>query len=389
MFHKYTHINDSNNNEVIDSLIVVLTTVYAFSRVWSHQEDSLANYLPINNSPYIVLSLLVIFILIRIATNLSIYYALQINHFLLLIMLIIIGVLYYYITGDYSFALGPLVGFTLIKTPPSLIFRTICITCLILMSIQYIGFYTGFFFDINPAQWNRETSSGYISRVAFGFGQPNRVFCYVLPIWLGIHYFNNRKLKLVLFISCLVVTYIDYRFTNTRTMLIVLSSMVLLYPIYNKLSDSPNLYYIIKYLFPLALLVSFIISNRFGNSSNLINSVLSGRPQWWGYYLDSPVSFVGSSNNVSLLFNSELPLDNYFLYILYRGGVLFFIIFTLLYSNFLSICFKEKNNYLIFVAISLFIYGFSEPSIKIVTAPYFSLLFTVLINPSIVKCESC
>lgn len=253
--------------------------------------------------------------------------------------------------------------------------------CSLLFVILQMFFYSAGFIRDNvvAGNWIRETNQGLVSRIAFGFGQPNIVFPYILSGWVSIYYMKKSKIRNLFLIICSIVTLVDFAATNTRTMFFPLI-FLLLSPLITRTFQSRSVQFLLILAFPLLTFLSWVIAIFFGSEQNPISSFLSYRPTIWHQYINSGLSLLGPSDGTRQLLESNVPFDNYGLYILYTNGLLIFIFFTVAYGFLTYLSFRISNLKLVMMILVFLIFGFSESRVTIISAPFFPLLFVSLFS---------
>ena len=94
----------------------------------------------------------------------------------------------------------------------------------------------------------------------------------------------------------------------------------------------------------------------------------------------SGFSLFGASAHSAQLFSSGVPLDNYTLDVLYRGGLIVTVLIACWYAAYLwRIARKGQSDSTLFIVLILFIYGFSESNLRFIMAPYLPAMATTII----------
>lgn len=372
------------SDDYLDCALIFLAVLYTYSRVWVHQDDYATGLQPQSPLPYFVALVYVIFFIrkcfVLIKRDAQLF--LQLNKIICVGVCMVLSVAYYLLVGDYSLLLAVSLGIALQDKNAKFIMTTTGAFSLIFLLIQLLGYYSGFFYDIisnHRDPLTRDLGAGNQVRVAFGFGHPNRPFSFLLPVWLSTYYLSGR-LKLALVVVCSVLSVFLFFTTGSRTMLIVIPVILLALFFLSKIKISKLAKWLIYNAYPIFTTISYIAVYTIGFPENPINKLLSGRPQWWGYYVSNGVGIVGPSDGASLVFASGLPLDNFFLDVIYRGGVLLALAMAVWYLIFVWVALKKGDKPTIFSMLILFVYGLSESAIRFVTAPYLPLMMIYLLS---------
>lgn len=171
---------------------------------------------------------------------------------------------------------------------------------------------------------------GYDYRYSLGFTQPNQTMIKFLVI--AISSLVIVKSKKVISILILIITYILFTFTASRTASVILAVVVLFYLLISErvlLTKRFNVF--AKYMFIIGLIFSYYLSVSFNNT--FIDDLLTGRLRINYYFI--------STYDLSLLGHEigDTVFDNAFLHMLVTNGILF----TILYSYYFSRIFKSKS----------------------------------------------
>lgn len=192
----------------------------------------------------------------------------------------------------------------------------------------------------------------------FGFGNPNAMFFYLMPIYTGYIYIRYEKYNWIDRILLWSVAIFVCVTTYSRTGFAVIMLGLIMVEIFKQI-DILKINFI-KILFtniPLILiLVSLFIGFVFATSPKL-NSLLSARPEYWNKYL-SGMSIFGSSKSSSMFYT--YPLDNSYVYLLSLYGILVTIFFVLITNFSLNKFIEQKDYKFVIIATMFFLYGFGE-----------------------------
>lgn len=195
-------------------------------------------------------------------------------------------------------------------------------------------------------------------RYDFGFGNPNAMFFYLMPIYTGYIYIRYEKYnwvdRIVLWSVAIFVSITTY----SRTGFFVIILGLIMVEIFKHIDIFKfNFIKIIVTNIPLILiLVSLFIGVVFAKSPKL-NSLLSARPEYWNKYLSS-MSIFGNAQSNSMFYT--YPLDNSYVYLLSLYGILVTLLFILITNFSLNKFIEQKNYKFIIITTMFFLYGFGE-----------------------------
>ena len=192
----------------------------------------------------------------------------------------------------------------------------------------------------------------------FGFGNPNAMFFYLMPIYTGYIYIRYEKYnwldRIVLWSLAIFVFVITY----SRTGFFVIILGLIMVEIFRYIDIFKfNFIKIVVTNIPLILiLVSLFIGVVFAKNPKL-NSLLSARPEYWNKYL-SNMSIFGNSQSNSMFYT--YPLDNSYVYLLSLYGILVTLLFILITNFSLNKFIEQKNYKFLIITLMFFLYGFGE-----------------------------
>ena len=214
-------------------------------------------------------------------------------------------------------------------------------------------------------------ASEYALVTALGMGNPNTAMSFLLGIVMsGAYLFYDGNHKKKYGVIMLVVTLVVFSFVGSRTGLICALIFILLY-----LADAHRLHLLLKQLVPylmvLLLALSIFVGLKFGQSDNIVNSLLTTRPYQWHLRLDSGAltNLIGNSDTYVTVAGSQserYPLDNQYIYLLARSGWLMLIAVIGIYMNGSK---KNKSPVVTYMVLTSLIQCFVE-----------SLMFTAIVN---------
>lgn len=208
-------------------------------------------------------------------------------------------------------------------------------------------------------------------RYSLGFGHPNLVFLFFLPIALcGYYLYGEKKWYYVLLISSSLIL---YAFCDSRTGLLCIFSIIFFHLFLNKKILNNKFFRIFIDNFIIILTIgTFLLCLLFGHSlSNRVSALLSGRPYYLKSYLDKGMVF-------SLFGHSDISgyvIDNFYLFILIELGIFGFFVYFFIYKNGIKKSLYSKKYILIYLVFC--IYGLAETNMIIGSINF---LFPILIK---------
>lgn len=188
-----------------------------------------------------------------------------------------------------------------------------------------------------------------IKRYSLGYYHPNATYIYFF-ILLCLHFYNktekevNNKENFIL----ILLTFILYKLTLSRTGLICCLSLILLIVIHKSLKRkmSTKIYKLISFL-PILIGVGIIILSLSYTEHNVImsyiNKLLSGRLYYNKIFLlDNTIPIIGI--NMDILNESVLFLDSSYILTYFSHGIIFYFIFLFGYVKLLYNSFGNKKH---------------------------------------------
>lgn len=203
----------------------------------------------------------------------------------------------------------------------------------------------------------RNVSSGTIIRYDLGFGHPNAVFLFLLPIiFSGYYLFNTKK---TFYIISIVGSLVLFNLSNCRTGICCAMLMIglgWLQSFKGKFRKN-NL---LRFAFIVYTIISIFIACKFGGEiKNVANEILSKRPYFWNLYIENDDMFTLFGHNLC----SNWYVDNFYLYLLIELGIVGFVIYGLLYYFSIK---KIKSDYKLALILLIFLtYGMFETNVII------------------------
>lgn len=199
---------------------------------------------------------------------------------------------------------------------------------------------------LNYRTISRLVDGEIVQRNALGFRHPNEMYLYFFFIMIGIYYCIKNKLLYT--IIMVVLSYIMYSITFSRTGFLCSIIFIILIWIYN------NKLKLNKYMYCVGTAVTLILALCFGDINSEINSILSSRPYIYSYYIKNGALF----NIIGSVAISDVTLDNMYLNIIVESGMILYIFYFIFYYS--SGKLLQLDNKLSNIFIITLIYGCFE-----------------------------
>lgn len=291
------------------------------------------------------------------------------------------------ITGNTVYLIGYIFSLSL-----SLIEFDKIMKCYFLINISY------FLSMIILADKNIIEISYMKGRSDLGFKNPNTAFISFFMVWSSFLYLylkskecniyhkkvHSDGLNLNLFKGLGIITLsifplIVYSETKTRTGLLTII-LIFIFTIMINILEKKNISLkFLGYIPQLLTLLSVGLALLCGNNW-IFNKLLSDRPKYWDSYLTHwkyGLNLQGYDNNIrDIVFAERLPLDSGYVFGIYVGGLILFIIFIKLISLSIIQLIKENKMSEVVYMVSILIYSFAETILlDINTNPALILIF--------------
>ena len=206
-------------------------------------------------------------------------------------------------------------------------------------------------------------TSNMVIRDDLGFGNPNRAFLSFYLIWISYLYIKfetyNIKHRIILITSAIIM----YNITYSRTAFITIVLTMIIVEIIRIVDIKKN--HIIIALIPTIIVsITLFIGYRMNNSI-IMNEILSKRPQLWNLFLNNDmykINLFGYDNNIIEYMSrgSKLALDNSYIYILFKNGIVTFLMIIGIYTLMLYMYGKYNKKKEVIIITSILIYSFGE-----------------------------
>lgn len=228
-------------------------------------------------------------------------------------------------------------------------------------------------------------TSNMVVRDDLGFGNPNRAFLSFYLIWISYLYIKfetyNIKDRIILIVSAIIM----YSITYSRTAFITIVLTMIIVEIIRIVDIKKN--HIIIALIPTIIVsITLFIGYRMNNSI-IMNEILSKRPQLWHLFLNNDIykiNLFGYDNNIIEYMSqgSKLALDNSYIYILFKNGLVIFLMIIGVYTLMLYMYGKHNKKKEVIIITSILIYSFGE-SILTDVSTNITLIYIYIVLSSI------
>lgn len=233
-------------------------------------------------------------------------------------------------------------------------------------------------------------------RQSLGFSHPNALAAYWLSICCDYIYLAFNKNKIIKLFICTIITFIIGYITDSRTVIICVSLMIILL-LYNNYLNNKIIKKIVIFL-PYLLFALSLSSAYLYKSSDLIKNIdrlLSKRIYYTEQYLQKyDINLFGqkietvSSVQSRLLNISPQILDNSYIVLLLKFGIILLFCSCLLLSLGLKLSYRERDKLLIIILIIFMIVGLFENWLIKINYNPFILSFSSLIYRERKKIDS-
>jgi len=233
-------------------------------------------------------------------------------------------------------------------------------------------------------------------RQSLGFSHPNALAAYWLSICCDYIYLAFNKNKIIKLFICTIITFIIGYITDSRTVIICVSLMIILL-LYNNYLNNKIIKKIVIFL-PYLLFALSLSSAYLYKSSDLIKNIdrsLSKRIYYTEQYLQKyDINLFGqkietvSTVQSRLLSISPQILDNSYIVLLLKFGIILLFCSCLLLSLRLKLSYRERDKLLIIILIIFMIVGLFENWLIKINYNPFILSFSSLIYRERKKIDS-
>ena len=216
----------------------------------------------------------------------------------------------------------------------------------------------------------REFSFAKVIRYSLGFGHPNSVMLYLIPILLSIYYLYYKK-KIGISFIILLITLFFFKLTYSRTTMLLMILLVILTFIKDKYFEN---FRIFIYWEALVLSgISVFLSKKF--SGSILDRLFSYRFSWNSYYLSTyEISYFPNLDKFTE-YVKNIPFDNFYLKVLFESGIIGFMIMLFLIFYILKSLYKDKDFCGIRILILIILSGIMEAG---TFAPMINIIYIIL-----------
>lgn len=243
-------------------------------------------------------------------------------------------------------------------------------------------------------------------RNSMGFSHPNTFGFYLMLLCFEYIYIKTKekkKIKLYNYLILILTMFIIDYFSDSRSSEISLILLIIFIMFGRKIFDNISMSKTKKIIFSNSFIILAIISLYITHLVNIknafglyINELSSGRFFYTNlFYITYGIKMFGqklllvSTEQAKLTHTSALVLDNAYMHILIRYGLVFFIIFANLFRKSFKRIFENKSFELFVIMFILLIYGLTEATIiRIEMCPFLLYLGNALFKKSGDKYES-
>lgn len=232
-----------------------------------------------------------------------------------------------------------------------------------------------------------EIRNGFI-RNSFGTGHPNEIAFYLTMICLDYYYIESLKEKAKMgkpILLSIAVCILIFLFMGSRTNILLISMLSIIFLLRNKIKiwlNNKIFINIISNLFLICLIVTLLLTYFYKSDNSImssLNKILSNRIFISNLYIDAYTGITLFGRNLN---NTQLPLDNAYINLYLRYGIMLTIYISIIYyKSFKNMIAKKQNYILIFIMALFLIYGLSETPMYIPAKnPYIMLLLLAFID---------
>lgn len=299
-------------------------------------------------------------------------------------LMLILVILYFYSQDTTIFQLF-LIAFGLIFIDITEFFKTDLKIKLFLIFTLILLY---FFNIVDSPDFYRENG---LYRYTLGFQHPNILGTYIMILIFQIYYLYFPKKLDVKFIVLQILSILFEIFVcNTKSCCIILIIFFIYYIFSNikrfELKPNKKIIYIFENLPIIFSVVSFLLVFLYSlniDFMNDINKFLSYRIYYYKLYFDEiKLSLFGNDMNN---FQSNVALDNSYIYLLLKFGFIQFIIIIYYLKNILKNAIYNNKNMIVVIMALLLIYGIIESFFLIPTVNCFILLIAIVLKKHLIN----
>lgn len=226
-----------------------------------------------------------------------------------------------------------------------------------------------------------------LMRNAFGMGHPNSFAFYLTMICVDIYYLDytkNIKSSNFTFIIASLVLIFNYLFLGSRTNIILLLGITLIFLFNKYLKGLESIKKLLLHSFTIGLILSLFLGYTYTDNVfyNFLNKLLSNRVFLSNTFLNR--------YNINMFGNRIITyeyyiLDNAYINIILGFGIVFTIFFAFLFYNLFKKLYINQKYTLIAIVCLILLFGISESPIYIPAKNPFILLLAQRLGDSIIE----
>lgn len=222
---------------------------------------------------------------------------------------------------------------------------------------------------IQNVEFVRLVNNNLTIRNSLGFVNPNHAFTFLTPIIITFYLKlkNSDKNKWYLLLI-LLINFLIFMQTDSRTgfySIIIFVIFIFFDNIIKKIM-SPKF----KYIYIVMTIVSIVIALLWGYKGSFLNNVLTNRPVIWNRHVTKfPIKLFGNSNAL---------IDNCYLWLIYRHGLIMYLFYFVIYYKSTSYFLKNKKLFISFLIVM--IYSLFENTVNYAFNPMFILGIIYCLN---------
>lgn len=199
-------------------------------------------------------------------------------------------------------------------------------------------------------------------RHSLGFSNPNVLGMHIFILCMDFLYLKRRELSLTNIFFCILLFFLSYYYSGSRTVFIILIFAIFMFLIYKykgKIFENKFLKYIVvnsPIIFSVIVLIAYNLYINNISFGILIDKVLSGRLLNISFFSNNyPINLFGS--NIAI---ANKSLDTTIAYALYAFGISGTLLYMFGFRKLLKKLYNVKNYPLLIITFIFIIYGISE-----------------------------
>lgn len=235
--------------------------------------------------------------------------------------------------------------------------------------------------------YHMRNNIGLTKRYFFGYLHPNLVQTHLLSLIILYYYLYGKKTNYVISIVWMVISYVLFNFTYSRTSFFLSIIFIISYILLKKADKMKKMVAMIsKYSFIILFMFTFYLSITYKSSAftTMIDDLLTGRIYYLNYIFSKfSIPLIGQSS-----YGANIAIDNSYFALLYQGGIIFtlIIIFINLYTAKKE--YKNKNYEFLIIMLFINLLCFTEDLYLVPTINFISLIMMSNILKKLSKGES-